>query len=342
MMKGKPKQKSKKQKANAVLQKFRAAVDEFVKSKSGAEEAENDRGLRFVKWKSRKEVRKEKRKLKKARMKSHYEGKKSTSSPEEVGKQSSSPADKKQLKTRKTEETRKDASKVQTFIDPVNKFTSSKTATKPSTKKPNRLQESRKRALLEANEDEDREIKRLERCLGFKKRKNKKNLPRSFVADGLDYILGMLDSDSVSAKVYEDDMDTAKENLEKLGEDESQLSGGDDEEEKMSSEASDEGSLDENDSEEEESDEDQMVDDEKNPATSDDGSEMDEDEEGANTSDPAKSESVCSEIPLYLDWLYTRSNRHLPSSRWILQPVNTFLLTCEPTKVAKGKRSFRG
>lgn len=307
-MKGKLKQKRKKEKANAVLQKYMVAVDEFIKSKAGAEEVEYDRGLRFVKKKSRKELRKEKRKMKKARMKSHYEGKKTSSSCEEVGTNSSSPADKQLLKN-KAEETKKDVSKVQSSKssnDPVNKSSSSETATKTSSKKPNRLQESRKKALLEANEDEDREIKRLERCLGFKKRKNKKNLPQSFIADGLDYILGMLESGASAAAVHDDDedMDTAKEKFEKLDEDDSQLSGGDDEEDEMSSEAMNEGSLDENDSEEEEeSDEAQMVDEEddmheNNPATSDDGSDMDE-EEGANPSDTIKSETVCSEVLQY-------------------------------------------
>lgn len=303
MMKGKLKQKNKKQKANAVLQKYMVAVDEFIKNKAGAEEAEYDRGLRFVKKKSRKELRKEKRKMKKARIKSHYEGKKTTGSPEEVGGKSSSLSDKQQLKRKQTVEKKRNVSIVQSrqsSDDPVNKSNRSKTATK--TKKLNRLQESRKMALLEANEDEDREIKRLERCLGFKKRKNKTNLPQSFIADGLDYILGMLDSGVSAAAVNDDgdDMDKAKEKFQKLGEEESQLSGGDDEEDEMSSKATDEGSLDENGLEEEESDEDEMVaeeDDEhgNSPATSDDGREMDE-EEAANASDSIKSETVGSEI----------------------------------------------
>lgn len=317
-MKGKLKQKSKKQKGNAVLQKYMVAVDEFIKSKAGAEEGEHDRGLRFVKKKSRKELRKEMRKLKKARMKNHYEGKK-TSSPEEVGGNSStSPADKQQLKKKKTVETKKDLSKVQSSKssdDPVNGSNGAKTSTKTSTKKVSRLQESRKRALLEANEDEDREIKRLERCLGFNKRKNKKNLPQSFMADGLDYILGMLDSGVSASAVYDgdgdDDMDTAKEKFQKLGEEDSQLSGEDDNDDDDDNDerSSAEGSPDENDSgaeEEEESEEDEMVEEEEeemedevyenNAATSDDGSEMDE--EDANISE-TKSETVGPEILVY-------------------------------------------
>lgn len=301
-MKGKLKQKSNKPKGNAVLQKYMVAVGEFIKSNAGAEDGEHDRGLRFVKKKSRKELRKEKRKMKKAKMKRHYEGKKSTSSPEQVGGKSSPPAEKRQVKKKKTEETKKDLPQVQSSKsreDPGNE-SHSKPSTKTPTKKVNRLQESRKRALLEANEDEDREIKRLERCLGFNKRKNKKNLPQSFTADGLDYILGMLDSGVSAADVYDgdDDTDTAKEKFQKLGEDESQLSGdednSDDDDDEMSG---DEGSLEENDLEEE-SDEEELDEEEgaemedevpeDDAAASDDGSEVDE--EDANTSDTVGSE----------------------------------------------------
>ncbi|XP_048196494.1 nucleolar MIF4G domain-containing protein 1 [Perognathus longimembris pacificus] len=56
---------------------------------------------------------------------------------------------------------------------------------------------ARKRALLLANEEEDREIRKLERCLGLNKRKKKgdgSSVPLSFARDGLDYILGALES----------------------------------------------------------------------------------------------------------------------------------------------------
>ncbi|XP_071071477.1 nucleolar MIF4G domain-containing protein 1 isoform X1 [Dasypus novemcinctus] len=56
---------------------------------------------------------------------------------------------------------------------------------------------ARKRALLAANEEEDREIRKLERCLGLNKRKKKgggSSVPLSFARDGLDYILGALES----------------------------------------------------------------------------------------------------------------------------------------------------
>ncbi|KAM6410999.1 LOW QUALITY PROTEIN: nucleolar MIF4G domain-containing protein 1 [Pluvialis apricaria] len=60
---------------------------------------------------------------------------------------------------------------------------------------------ARKRALLEANEEEEKEIRRLERRLGLGKRRKKKqegtaveNLPLSFLRDGLGYVLGALGS----------------------------------------------------------------------------------------------------------------------------------------------------
>ncbi|KAM6134785.1 nucleolar MIF4G domain-containing protein 1 [Pterocles gutturalis] len=59
---------------------------------------------------------------------------------------------------------------------------------------------ARKRGLLEANEEEEKEIRRLERWLGFGKRRKKQEgaaaekLPQSFLRDGLGYVLGALGS----------------------------------------------------------------------------------------------------------------------------------------------------
>ncbi|XP_036755474.2 nucleolar MIF4G domain-containing protein 1 isoform X5 [Manis pentadactyla] len=58
---------------------------------------------------------------------------------------------------------------------------------------------ARKRALLAANEEEDREIRKLERCLGLNRRRRKgggSSVPLTFARDGLDYILGALESGS--------------------------------------------------------------------------------------------------------------------------------------------------
>uniref|UniRef100_A0A8D0GB67 Nucleolar protein with MIF4G domain 1 n=1 Tax=Sphenodon punctatus TaxID=8508 RepID=A0A8D0GB67_SPHPU len=66
----------------------------------------------------------------------------------------------------------------------------------------------RKRALLEANEEENREIRRLERCLGLGKRRKKgaeaaSTVPQSFARDGLGYVLGALDSGATISGLYE-------------------------------------------------------------------------------------------------------------------------------------------
>lgn len=307
-MKGKWKQNSKKKKRNAVLEKYMVAVDEFVKSKSGAEEADNAHGLRFVKKKSRKELRKEKRKLKKAKMKSHYEGKKTPILPLDNGENSGIIADK-QRKNKKTAKAKKEKTETQStkFISAPTE-TPNKSKAPPSSKKGkkiNKLQESRKMALMEANEQEDREIKKLERCLGLNKRKNKKSLPQSFVADGLDYILGVLDSGSSAPGMYDDDedMDVVKENFEKLEEDDIQSDEDEEPGDEMASEGSGEdmSSLDDEDEndddlvdEEESEDEEEMEEEVDDSEAADSDNENEEEEADAphtKTSD-LKSESV--------------------------------------------------
>lgn len=276
-MKGELKQnsKKKKKKANATLQKYIVAVDEFVKSKSSTEGAEHDHGLRFVKKKSRKELRREKRKIKKAKMKSHYEGYKVLSLPPGEGETSAMPGEKQpreKKEKKKMEKASKDLSKTdasQAATAPKERSGNHKMPSSAKNgKKVNKLQESRKMALMEANEQEDREIKKLERRLGLNKRKNKKSLPQSFVADGLDYILGLLDPGTSAAGVYDndDDMDMAKANFEKLDDNDSQLSDDDEEpEDQMASEGSDEdlASFDGENEEEEDDGDDEMVDEEE-------------------------------------------------------------------------------
>ncbi|XP_033854614.3 nucleolar MIF4G domain-containing protein 1-like [Acipenser ruthenus] len=106
------------------------------------------------------------------------------------------------------------------------KITSSSTAQQAAFKKITKQQEVRKRALREANVEEEKEIKRLEKYLGMNKRKNKTTLPQSFTADGLDYILGILEPGASASGLYEsdEDMDLTKERLEQLGGSESELS----------------------------------------------------------------------------------------------------------------------
>ena len=56
----------------------------------------------------------------------------------------------------------------------------------------------RKTQLLAANEAEEKSIKMLEKNLGLKRRKSK-NLPKSFLDDGLDYLLDACDSSKIAA-----------------------------------------------------------------------------------------------------------------------------------------------
>ncbi|XP_029978980.1 nucleolar MIF4G domain-containing protein 1 isoform X2 [Sphaeramia orbicularis] len=269
-MKGKLKQNSKKKKKNAVLQKYMVAVEEFVKDKHGSEELDHNPGLKFMKKKSRKELRKEKRRLKKARMKSHYEGKKDLALP--TADNETADQQPNLQKKKKREDSGKVAPKKSNStqkLDPTKTATSSKKG-----KKMNKLQESRKMALLEANEQEDREIKKLEKYLRLNKRKNKKSLPQSFVADGLDYVLGVLDSGSSAVGIYDsdDDMDMAKENFEKLDKNDSELLDDDQEEEDESRiKGSEESSSGE--------DENEVDEDEEDMEESDDGEEENEGEE---------------------------------------------------------------
>ncbi|GAB0184955.1 nucleolar MIF4G domain-containing protein 1 [Grus japonensis] len=68
---------------------------------------------------------------------------------------------------------------------------------------------ARKRALLEANEEEDKEIRRLERRLGLGKRRKKQEgaevekVPQSFLRDGLGYVLGALGTRAGLSKLCE-------------------------------------------------------------------------------------------------------------------------------------------
>ncbi|XP_060638563.2 nucleolar MIF4G domain-containing protein 1 [Anolis sagrei] len=74
--------------------------------------------------------------------------------------------------------------------------------------------EARKKALLAANEAEEREIRRLERQLGLGKRRKKRRqkgleeaeaaaLPRSFALDGLGYVLGAFGPGDAFSGLYE-------------------------------------------------------------------------------------------------------------------------------------------
>ncbi|XP_016118364.1 nucleolar MIF4G domain-containing protein 1-like [Sinocyclocheilus grahami] len=217
------------------LQKFRDSVNNFVKSKGGFGESESDQRGIFVKRKSRKELRKEKRKLKKAKKKSHNTGQSLPNPSEEPAP--NTPAEeevKTQKPAQKTTGHLQNAAQRQqkTNTDNVHIKDGEEETTKrkvhfsedlPKQRKTASLNESRKRVLLEANIEEDKVIKRLEKRLGLNKRKNKKSLPQSFTNDGLDYILGILEPGASATGLYESDeemdIDRAKDDFDELDED---------------------------------------------------------------------------------------------------------------------------
>uniref|UniRef100_A0A8C1BV73 Nucleolar MIF4G domain-containing protein 1 n=1 Tax=Cyprinus carpio carpio TaxID=630221 RepID=A0A8C1BV73_CYPCA len=235
MAKARRKGKAGKQTHTDKLQKFKDSVNDFVKSKGGLGENESDRRGLFVKRKSRKELRKEKRKLKKAKKKSHYTGQSLQSPSEDPAPNTPAAKEEKTHKPAlKTTGNLKDAAQKQQKAnkDSVNTKDNKEEKTKrkvhfsedpPKQREKSGLSGSRKRALLEANIEEDKEIKRLEKRLGLNKRKNKKSLPQSFTSDGLDYILGILEPGASATGLYESDeemdIDKAKDDFEELDED---------------------------------------------------------------------------------------------------------------------------
>ncbi|CAH1116121.1 unnamed protein product [Phaedon cochleariae] len=62
------------------------------------------------------------------------------------------------------------------------------------------MKDQRKKQLLEANIDEDKVIRQLEKQLGLKKRKSKA-VPKSFSEDGLDYLLEVCDSERMKNSI---------------------------------------------------------------------------------------------------------------------------------------------
>ncbi|XP_066544160.1 nucleolar MIF4G domain-containing protein 1 [Amia ocellicauda] len=211
------------------LQKFKTSVQEFVKRRSASAEAEDDSPgdtLPHVKRKSRKELRKEKRKLKKLKMKNHYEGKPHLNeAPHPTAEEAAAHAKSKMKKNKgkgedagDKEGTKKDQVRKTPAAQPDAKEKSDPVGRGVKRKRPaGRLEESRKKALLEANVAEDKEIKRLEKYLGLHRRKNKKTLPQSFAADGLDYILGALDASAPGLYDSEEEADRAADWLGELG-----------------------------------------------------------------------------------------------------------------------------
>ncbi|XP_055063037.2 nucleolar MIF4G domain-containing protein 1 [Misgurnus anguillicaudatus] len=225
---GRKKQKDK-------LQKFKDSVDNFLKSKGDFDENEHDQRATFVRKKSRRVLRREARKLKKAKMKCHYSGQSLTDHKEGTGNKKKTLKEKKsvnpvvkptenlKIAAQRPQKTKED--KVDTEGGPVDKTKRKVHFAEdvPKQKKKSKLDESRKLSLLQANVEEDKEIKKLEKRLGLNRRKNKKSLPQSFTNDGLDYILGILEPGASGTALYDSDeemdIDKAKDNFDVLEDD---------------------------------------------------------------------------------------------------------------------------
>lgn len=285
------------------LQKLKDSVNNFVKSKGGFGENESDQRGLFVKKKNRKGLRKEKRKLKKAQKKSHYMGQSLQNPSEEPAP--NTPAEKEEKTQKpalKTTGNLKNAAQKQqkTNKDSVNTKDNEEETTKrkvhfsedlPKQRKKSSLNESRKRTLLEANIEEDKEIKRLEKRLGLNRRKNKKSLPQSFANDGLDYILGILEPGASATGLYESDeemdIDKAKDDFDELDEDsDGQMT--DDEDEGDTDEEEGDGEDDAQMEKEEDVEDDNQIEDEDTDASeeNDDGEEVDSEQKTPESQEP--------------------------------------------------------
>nr|XP_042129235.1 nucleolar MIF4G domain-containing protein 1 [Peromyscus maniculatus bairdii] len=201
------------------LKRLRLAVEDFVRATSESETREGQGAVarsRPSGRKSRKELRKEKRHLRKARRLQRTVGSGSGDQEASVGltggREPPPPSETRptpdsatahpgkakasstNTKATATQAKAKTSSPKATAISTKTK--AQRAPGKPATASASATAAARKRALLAANEEEDREIRKLERCLGLNKRKKKgdgSSVPLSFARDGLDYILGALE-----------------------------------------------------------------------------------------------------------------------------------------------------
>ncbi|CAH2044229.1 unnamed protein product, partial [Iphiclides podalirius] len=133
----------------------------------------------------RKAIRKEKRKLKKIHRQEHYQKKKENKNVQtfEPGKFVKRPAD-----VSNDVEIKKKKKNIQSSRDILSKERQKDINVTEKLK--SEMEEQRRKILLQANEEEDKIIKKLEKQLGLNKSKNKNNY---FAEDGLDYLLEVCD-----------------------------------------------------------------------------------------------------------------------------------------------------
>ncbi|KAI4872596.1 hypothetical protein NFI96_016485, partial [Prochilodus magdalenae] len=296
------------------LHKFMVSVNQYVKSQAGEEDTERyERMGGFVKKRSRKELRKEKRRAKKAKRRNpekpggagagpdppkqqQQQQQKKSALKDTAGKRAASAAGKTKAPESRPGSGKPAEGKLKRkvrFDDAVQQQESKKA----------KLDMARRRALQEANEDEDKEIKKLEKRLGLHKRKNKQTLPQSFKDDGLDYILGILEP-GMSAALLEDEEEEdmrARSDLEKLEafsdseeeeeEEEEGHAGAERDGEALSAEEEKEDVSDEEEEEEQEEDSDgDQVEEEEEEQEEDSDGDQEEEEEDRDEEDEAAPE----------------------------------------------------
>ncbi|XP_008845515.1 nucleolar MIF4G domain-containing protein 1 [Nannospalax galili] len=174
------------------LKRLRLAVEGFVRA-AEAPGGYEDRGVARAGpggRKSRKELRREKRQLRKARRLQRTAG---LGDREGGTGRMRGPAKDLTTSVTPTKDRMTPEARAKDRKTPATRATAPGTLGKP---RPAGAAAARKRALLAANEEEDREIRKLERCLGLNKRRKKgdsSSVLLSFARDGLDYILGALE-----------------------------------------------------------------------------------------------------------------------------------------------------
>ncbi|XP_041040921.1 nucleolar MIF4G domain-containing protein 1 [Carcharodon carcharias] len=186
------------------LKQFQVAVQRFVETTAAKTDGDQhqDPGLGARRMKSRKEMRKERRMLKKRRMRDYYQRKHLNRSPGS-GEGGDSGVEPPSAKGGTVEG--EGITGPGSLEEKVEREEAAPLSPRVAKKKAKNKQ-TRRMGLLEANEEEEREIKRLEKALGLNKRKKRSAIPQAFARDGLDYILGIVEPGAaVLSGLYESD-----------------------------------------------------------------------------------------------------------------------------------------
>ncbi|CAI9571724.1 unnamed protein product, partial [Staurois parvus] len=201
----------------AKIRKLALSVQTFVeKAEVGGSQNSNsrvsgDHSGSGGRGKSRKELRKEKRLSKKLRRKEYYQRRYVGAQPaEEAPQKDKDPQKDKAPRTPPVQRAEAGGQDRQSPAGGRPKAEARKRRKKMS------REEARRKALLEANEKEEKEIRKLERSLRMNKRKNKSSLPQAFTQDGLDYILGVLEPGSSVSGLYGEEEEEEEDTVQKI------------------------------------------------------------------------------------------------------------------------------